>query len=248
MTSELSEALKRFFFPREEVIEYWYCLVDNFQYMSGDFYGMVERELTARQVPGLEISRVNLSEGGLLSDRREYLQLSRERLVFRVCAAPFGTSFFVSFRFVESPLGIKPLQLVIFLVGFALLVGLFVKLLGLILGVIAVFVVTAGSIYVMQNGPVLGFPNLDAMLMRTPVLGPLYELFLRRETHHRIDTRIMYYTIVNAVTEKLVEEITAAKGVKLVTHYGRKPPSGDLYQATTKRLDERDDTPQPTGS
>ncbi|HTQ95417.1 MAG TPA: hypothetical protein VMH89_01350, partial [Candidatus Acidoferrum sp.] len=66
-------------------------------------YRSVEDELKARKVPGLRISRVEYHEGGLLSDKRTYLRLARERFAFDVCAAPFGRAYFFSLRFVEVP-------------------------------------------------------------------------------------------------------------------------------------------------
>jgi hypothetical protein len=81
--------------------------------------------------------------------------------------------------------------------------------------------------------------------MKTPIIGPLYEVFLRKDTYYRQDTRLMYLTTVNDITEMLVQEVTSAKGIKLLKQYNRKPPSGDLYQATTKRLDAKDDAPKP---
>ena len=130
MANEIKEALLKFFFPKEEVIEHWYSAVDNFEFASNDFYQRIEQELAARKVPDLEISRVQFSEGGLLSGKREYLRLRRERLVFDICAAPFGTSYFFSFRFVELPLGIKPVELLIFSIGVGLVYALLVKMLG----------------------------------------------------------------------------------------------------------------------
>lgn len=246
MKSEISEALKRFFFPKEEVIEHWFSLVDNFQFVTAEFYQMIEKELTARKVPDLEIFRVEWSEGGVLSDKREYLRLRRERLVFDICAAPFGTSYFFSFRLIELPLGIKLLELLVFLLGVATTFGLLAKLLGTIWGFLALLLILGGGIYVLRNSIALGLKDLDAKLIKLPVIGPLYEVFLRKETYYRQDTRLMYLTTVNDITQMLVQEVTAAKGIKLLKQYERKPPRGDLYQATTKRLDGNDDAPKST--
>ena len=66
MANEIKEAFLKFFSPKEEVIGHWYVPVDNFQFVTADFYQMIEKELTVRKVPGLEISRVEFSEGGML--------------------------------------------------------------------------------------------------------------------------------------------------------------------------------------
>jgi hypothetical protein len=82
----------------------------------------------------------------------------------------------------------------------------------------------------MRNSVALGLLDMDASLMKTPVIGPLYELLIRKETYYREDTRLMYLSTVNSITEAIVEEVTAAKGVKLVRRFDRKAFLGDLYQ------------------
>lgn len=243
MTDEIKEAFLKFFSPTEEIIEHWYSPVNNCEFVTDDFYQMIEKELTARKVPGLEISRIAFSEGGLLSDKREYLRLRRERLVFDICAAPFGTSYFFSFRLVELPLGIKPLELLIFFIGVGLVFGLLEKAFGAFWGFASLLWILAAGIYVMRNSPALGLKNLDANLLKTPVIGPIYEVFFRKETYYRQDTRLMYLTTVNSITEALVDEVTAAKGIKLVKRYDRKPIHGELYQERTPSGDKRGEPP-----
>ena len=79
---------------KADVLSHWYIPVPNFNASTVEFYTAVEKELNEQKVPGLEISRVDFSEGGLLSDKRTYLRMTRERLVFDICAAPFGTNYF----------------------------------------------------------------------------------------------------------------------------------------------------------
>lgn len=229
---------KRFFSPKDEVLKHWYTPLDNFEYASNDFYQAIERELLARKVPGLEMLRIDLSEGGLLSHKRQYLRLKRERLVFDICAAPFGTSYFFSFRFVELPLGIKPLELLVFFIGLVVMFALLANIFGILWGVVVFFLILSAAVYTMRNAVALGLKNLDATLLEMPVIGPLYEICFRKETYHRQDTRLMYFSTVNSITEALVEEVTAAKGIKLLKRYERTPPGGDLYQVTSKQLGE----------
>lgn len=221
---------KRFFSPREEVHKHWYTPLDHFEFKSDEFYGAIEKQLTGRSVPGLEISRVDLSEGGLLSGKREYLRLKRERLVFDICAAPFGTSYFFSFRFVELPLGIKPSELVVFLVSLGFTFWVLMKLMGTLWGFLVLLTLLGVSAYIMRNALALGLKDLDANLLNTPVIGPIYEVVFRKETYFREDTRLMYLTTVNSITEALVDEITAAKGVKIVKRFERAPLHGDVYR------------------
>lgn len=229
MDGAISKAVRKFFSPKEEVYDQWFSSADNFEFLTADFYRMIESELAARKVPGLKMSRVEFSEGGLLSDKREYLRLQRERLVFDICAAPFGTSYFFSFRFVELPLGIKPLELIVLLVGLSLVIALSLKVFGVIAGTCLLFAFLGVSIYVMRNAIGLGLKDLDASLLRTPVIGVIYEVLFRKETYYRQDTRMMYLATVNGITKSLADEVTAAKGIKLVRQYGA-PSFGDLYE------------------
>ena len=50
----------------------------------------------------MSFSRVTHSQSGIFSSRREYLRISREEYIFDICAAPFGTDFFVSWWLGES--------------------------------------------------------------------------------------------------------------------------------------------------
>jgi len=229
MENGIFDSVKRFFSPKEEVYNHWYAPVDNFEFATVDFYQMIEKALTERKVPGLEISRVEFKEGGLLSSKREYLRLKRERLVFDICAAPFGTSYFFSFRFVELPLGIKPLQLLIFLCGLLFLGSLLTELFGAVGGVVAFAAIVVAGIWFLRNTVRLGFKDLDATLLKTRIVGPVYELFLRKETYYRQDTRLMYLSTVDSITKALVDDVTAAKGIKRVKRFQRRSGSSDLY-------------------
>ncbi|HEY3754546.1 MAG TPA: hypothetical protein VGL42_00190 [Opitutaceae bacterium] len=62
----------------------------------------LEKDIAARSLPGLKISRVEYLEGGFFSDKRTYLRLARERYSFDVCASKFGRAFFFSIRLVET--------------------------------------------------------------------------------------------------------------------------------------------------
>ncbi len=78
------------------VISHWNHRFDGMQQSSHDFYAEVERRLGTQNVGDMKAERVNLSEGGVFSAKREYLQVRRKEHVFHVCAAPFGNGFFIS--------------------------------------------------------------------------------------------------------------------------------------------------------
>jgi len=74
------------------ILSHWYQLIENLQTSPKEFYASVER----RQVLEAERSRVDWRDGGPLSAKREYFRVKRKELALDICAAPFGTGFFVS--------------------------------------------------------------------------------------------------------------------------------------------------------
>jgi len=221
--------LKKFFFPKEEVLSHWYVPVDHFDYSTIKFYEQIEAELESRKVPGLDIDRVEFSEGGLLSDKRTYLRLKRERLVFDICAAPFGTSYFFSFRLVELPLGIKPIEAFVLFITGLILLGIMSSAFGFIKGFLILFFLFLASAFFLRNLINFGLENLDANLLKTPIIGPIYECLFRKETYYREDTRLMYLTTVESITQIVVNDVTASKGVQLIKRYERTPLGGKVY-------------------
>ena len=219
-----------FFKKPADVIDHWYTLVPSFNSSIKEFYEGIEKELKTREVPGLEIFHVDFAEGGILSSKREYLRMTRERLVFDICAAPFGTAYFFSCRFAQIPAAIKLWQLVVVLIGGFMTVALAFKFLGLILGAIVLMTGFALLIYTLRNAVAMGLKDLDASLIKSPIVGPIYENWFRKETYYRHDTRLMYCDTVNAVVKAKVEEATGAKGIKLIRYMENCPMLSELYK------------------
>ena len=219
-----------FFKKPADVIDHWYTLVPGFNSSTKEFYEGIEKELKTREVPGLEMFRVDFAEGGALSQKREYLRMTRERLVFDICAAQFGTAYFFSCRFAQIPAAIKLWQLVVVLIGGFMTVALAFKFLGLILGAIVLMAGFVLLIYTLRNAVAMGLKDLDASLIKSPIVGPIYENWFRKETYYRHDTRLMYCDTVNAVVKAKVEETTGAKGIKLIRYMENCPMLSELYK------------------
>ncbi|HEV2691994.1 MAG TPA: hypothetical protein VG347_03790 [Verrucomicrobiae bacterium] len=218
------------------MIEHWYALVPGFSTSGKEFYAGIEKELKDREVPGLDIAYVDFAEGGMLSSRRQYLRMTRERLVFDICAAPFGTGYFYSCRFAEIPAVIRLWHLLVVMVATLMAVALAFRYLGLILGAIVLLAGFVFLIYTLRNAVAMGLKDLDAMLIKSPVFGPIYENWFRKETYYRHDTRLMYLDTVNAVVKAKVEEVTGAKGIKLIRFMEHSPILSELYKPTTVSL------------
>ena len=86
------------------------------------------------------------------------------------------------------------------------------------------------AIFIMRNAVAMGLKDLDASLIKTPIIGPIYEAWFRKETYYRQDTRLMYCDTVNAVVKAKVEETTGAKGIKLIRYMENCPLLNELYK------------------
>ncbi len=90
------------------VLFHWSHGFDQLQFSTQDFYKSVQTSLEKREVPGISFSRATYLtkfRTVVFDGRREYLCATREEYEFRICAAPFGTGFFVSWWFVEKEQG-----------------------------------------------------------------------------------------------------------------------------------------------
>jgi hypothetical protein len=225
-----------FFHKKADVLSHWYVLVPGFNTSTKDFYEAIEKDLGERQVPGLDISHVDFAEGGLLSQNREYLRMTRERLVFDICAAPFGTAYFFSCRFAEIPAVVKLWQFAVVLFTALLIMGLTFRVAGIFFGGFLLLAALVFLIYALRNAVAIGLSDLDATLIKSPVLGPIYENWFRKETYYRHDTRLMYCDTVNSIVKTKVEENTGSKGIKLVRFNEYNPVLSDLYKPTIVTL------------
>jgi hypothetical protein len=206
-----------------EILDSWIYFADSFSFPPQEFYDSIEKEMTSRKIPGMEISREEFSEGGLLSDKRIYLRLFRERLALYTCAAPFGTSYFFSFRAIYVPALVRLWHILALFILFGGLGGLLVDLLGLTLGIVAFVTFFFAVAAVFRNATAACVGDLDAVLLKIPIVSTVYQNWFREDTFYRIDTRTMYLKTLPEIVRKLAEEITAAKGVKLLPQQGSLP-------------------------
>ena len=124
-----------------DTLSHWYTLMENFQASPIEFYESVETAIQKRQVPNCALSRVDWREGGVLSAQREYLRVSRGRLVFDVCAAPFGTGFFISWWLASPQSALGPLALLLLIIGILIATGASMSMFGFFQGLLISLVV-----------------------------------------------------------------------------------------------------------
>lgn len=200
---------------KPEVFQHWYVLLPDFESSTNAYYKAVEADLERRKVPDLEIASILFPEGGFISARREYLRLQRERLVFDLCSAPFGTSWFFSCRFAEIPFRLRIWELLVVLVILFTGYLMYASVFGFIWGGIVCAMTMGAVILLADTMATSGRRSLDHTILRIPVLGSIFELFLRRNlTYYRDDTRLMYGALVNSVAQSQVEVIAEENGVR----------------------------------
>jgi hypothetical protein len=218
------------FKSKSEILDHWISFADGFSFPSQDFYKRVEEEISARQIPSMDMSRVEFSEGGVLSAKRTYLRMMRERLAFDTCAAPFGNIYFFSCRTIYIPAVLKLWHFIVISLALTIVFSLLYQLLGFSFAVYALIGLLLAILQIFQNAIGMGLSDLDAFLMKIPALGPIYERLFRKETYYREDTRLLYLKILPDLIKEIAEEIVAAKGVKLTEQYRRAPVLGELYK------------------
>lgn len=221
-----------------EIIEHWYSLALGQQFSVQECYEAIETEVKAQKMPSLRVERVNLAEGGLVSDMREYLRIKRDRHCFDICAAPVGVNFFFSYRNYIEPIVVKLWEFVVLYVVLSLTVWLFVKVFGSYAGSIVFLACCAALVWFMRHAVGLGMQNLDESLASTFALGPVYEKYFRKDTYYRQDLRIAYSSLVGNIVKQEIERVTAAKGVCLVREYEYSPLFKDTY--TVKEITRKD--------
>ena len=89
-----------------EVISRWSTLLENFNMPPQQFYDAVVQAVEARQIPDAKPGTRHWYEGNLLTAKRDYLTISyKSDIYFAICAAPFGTGYFISWWLLQPPDG-----------------------------------------------------------------------------------------------------------------------------------------------
>lgn len=185
------------------VASHWTKLIEEFQMPPKELYSLVEEKVRARQVPDVRASRVDWHEGGAFSDKREYLRLNRRDLDFYICAAPFGSGFFVSSR-LTTPASINWLLMIpVGIVGFLLVAYVFVKIFGFF-GIL----ISLGA----------------------AIVGMVYLVNVNKLTFYKIDTALMFQQAVHQSLLEAIDHSTNAKGLAPISEAERKPVMHELFR------------------
>jgi hypothetical protein len=218
-----------------DVISHWDQLIENFQASSLEFYNSVEKALEGRAVPEIHWSRVEHKEGGLASAKRQYLRTHRGKYAFDICAAPFGTGFFVSWWFTEPPLPFAFIYTLVFLlgvviamniafgIGMAIGVAMNSYVFGLFVGGCAALLGVPAFLWLIGSGIRQGTIPGESTVLAMPLIGRVYERIFAPATFYAMDTAIMFQKSVHQAVQEVIDCMTANKGVRALTEAERKP-------------------------
>ena len=83
-------------------LSHWHHSIENLQESPQKFYNSLVETISQRNIPGIDISRIDYREGGVFSAKRLYLRVPRKEYIFDICATPFGNGFFFSWWLGET--------------------------------------------------------------------------------------------------------------------------------------------------
>ncbi len=212
------------------IISHWYQLYEGFQESPKLIYDSIQEAVAKRQLSNTSTSSVHYFEGGPLSAQREYLRVSRGNLFFDICAAHFGTGMFVSW-WLSKERASKGIWILLAALFFALLllyllVDSFGLFLGLFLEMIVLFsaFITVGML--VQKGSI----RIEDTLLEVPILGAIYDRLFHPMTYYKEDTALMFQESIRLAVNEVLDNITAAKGLKALTDNEKKPIMNDLLR------------------
>ena len=205
------------------VLSHWYHLVENLQHSPQEFYGSLEEAIGRRQIPDISLSRIDYLEGGMLSAKREYLRAERKRLVFDICAAPFGTGFFVSWWLGETRSSWAALIAVAMVAVILFAFGIFIDTVGFFLGALIAIIVVASLFAAFTSLIREGMIPLEISLSEIPLFGRIYERLFEPVTYYKIDTTLMFQESVRLSVLEVLDQVTQAKGLRSLSESERKP-------------------------
>lgn len=196
-----------------EVVAHWHQFVADFNTSTLGFYEAIEKELAAKQSP-VKPQRIDWTESGVLSAKREYLRVTYGRFSLDLAAFPFGRDFFFSWwltkRRPESALMMGCGALIVLLGALLLLI----KIAGLVFGTVLFIIGVAAALSALSSGSMAGVEMVDDVMFSLPVLGALYARFIRPSTYFSEDTRLIFQEAVHAIVLNHINALLKANGAK----------------------------------
>lgn len=199
---------------RNKLLKYSPELIPNLNFSPQDFYALVMKNVTVREVPGMDPQYLMMHQGGPATARRLYLQLRRERMFIEICAMQFGNGFFVSERVFERKVRGPVWRMLGGLFLFAVVATFVWSRLGWIYGILTFTGLIALALSIMRLAARNAADTLDRTLSDLPVIGPVYEWLFHPNTYFREDTNMAYREAVHDAVQEAKSQIKTPQGSK----------------------------------
>lgn len=213
-----------------ELISHWPKPFQDFNTSPSEFYRSVETALAKHGIPELEVSRVVWKEGSFLSADREYLRIARKRLVYDICAAPFGKDFFFSSWLVM----LRPTLSIFHLIGMVTTVFFSYFIVahywGVAKGGSALFGVLLLIWAFVRARRFRGPVEVEEFLLGLTLFGGIWNVFKRGISYYEIDTALMFQASVHSSVLEIIDTLTEAKGLPRVSDSERIPINRDFFK------------------
>lgn len=208
-----------------EVVSHWHQSVDGLSTSTLEYYAAVEKALREKEVAGLQIERVTANESGILSAKREYLRVRYGRLMFDICGAPFGKDFFFSWWLVKRTPGFAALWGCAALIGLPLLVLGFIATMGFFKGILFALIAIVIGAAVLRQAFSDGWSAIEDAILVMPIIGFVYQRFVKPVTYYSEDTRLMFEDTVHRVVLQVVSGILTLNKLPELSPEKMKPQS-----------------------
>lgn len=202
----------------------WRIWLKNFQLPPLEFYGLLEAAVRARQIPELEIAHQEHRERNVLSDRRVYLCLRRDRLLFDCCAAPFGTDYFFSYWLWLMPRRFTIFHFLGLMTSLEILNLLSSRGLGLVDGLMAGATLLYLLFLMSQSGLIRRPHWVEEYLHGVSVFGVIYELFFRKPTCFEMDTAQVFLASIHDCCLEVLDGLTQTHSLRALSEEERRKP------------------------
>lgn len=212
------------------VLSNWHVLFEDFSTSTQDFYRAVEAAIARRDLPDLEVSRVLFKEAGIASAQREYLRISRRRVAFDICSAPYGNGHFFSWWLAKVPARFGLVLAAATIVGALLVWGILTYPLirfggcgGTFVGALLFIAGIPAVLYGLGMLVDRGVLSDEEWLLSVPYIGRLYAAFFNPNSYFRLDTAMMFRDSVRAAVNEVINGLREAKGLRALEGEALRP-------------------------
>jgi hypothetical protein len=181
--------------------------------------------LRAKEAPAVTTERIEWSESGVLSAKRQYLRISYGRYSFDLCAAPFGHDYFFSWWLVQRQPDLALMYGCGTLIALPVLLSICLQIAGFFNGILLFLVLASAGFYWILNAARSGMGGVEDTILAIPVLGPLYNRFFKPVTYYAVDTRKIFEDSVHRIVLQHVEALRTVSKLPPLAPEQTKPES-----------------------